>query len=372
MKIATVVGARPQFVKAAVVSRELQKFKRTCKSDVDAPKEIIVHTGQHYDNQMSDIFFKEMQIPRPAYHLGLGGGTHGSMTGQMLVRIEEIFFMEKPDAVLVYGDTNSTLAGALAAIKLHIPVAHIEAGLRSFNMQMPEEINRILTDRISRWLFCPTEIAVQNLKREGAGKWPGAQIYNVGDVMYDAVLFYRERATPGSLLNNLLAQYKDGFYLATVHRQENTDNIQRLKNIITALEDIATRVPVILPLHPRTRKYLLKTGLELRRVIAIEPIGYLDMICLLHNCKAVFTDSGGVQKEAYFFQKPCITLRDETEWVELVEHGYNRLVGADKAKIISAEQEFIHRDRDFTTPLYGDGHAGKKIIDILLNSRGEK
>ena len=367
MKILTVVGARPQFIKAAVVSRALQGLNNKFERNTAVIQEVIVHTGQHYDNYMSEIFFEEMQIPLPAYHLGLGGGTHGAMTGKMLAGLEEVFYKEKPDVVLVYGDTNSTLAGALAAVKLHIPVAHVEAGLRSFNMQMPEEINRILTDRVSRWLFCPTEKAVQNLKNEGVGEWPGVQVHYVGDVMFDAALFYREQAVPGPLLKKILSQNKDGFYLATVHRQENTDDPQRLRNIIDALEEIAVRLPVILPLHPRTRKHLLKMGLKLQRVRTIEPVGYLDMICLLHGCKAVFTDSGGVQKEAYFFQKPCITLREETEWVELVEHGYNCLVGADKEKIIGAEQGFIHRARDFSVPLYGDGRAGEKIVEILFN-----
>jgi len=276
---------------------------------------------------------------------------------------------EKPDIVLVYGDTNSTLAGALAAAKLHIPVAHVEAGLRSFNMQMPEEVNRILTDRISSWLFCPTETAVSNLEREGAGAWPGVMVHNVGDVMYDAALFYRQRAVAGPVVAELLERYQDGFYLATVHRQENTDNSQRLTSIINALEEIAERVPVVLPLHPRTRKHLTEIGLDIDNVTCIEPVGYFDMICLLDNCRAVFTDSGGVQKEAYFFHKPCITLRDETEWVELVEHRFNCLVGAEREKIIGAEQKFIQQARDYSIPMYGDGTAGEKIVDTLLSTR---
>ncbi|MEN6328397.1 MAG: UDP-N-acetylglucosamine 2-epimerase (non-hydrolyzing) [Syntrophomonas sp.] len=366
MKILTIVGARPQFIKAAVVSRAVEDYNQTVSSEKRID-EIIVHTGQHYDDNMSEVFFRQMQIPFPRYHLGIGGGSHGTMTGRMLEALESLMIDEKPAIVLVYGDTNSTLAGALAAAKLHIPVAHVEAGLRSFNMQMPEEINRILTDRVSHWLFCPTETAISNLKREGVDDWPGVQIKNIGDVMYDAALFYRERSVAGQLVADLLEQYKDGFYLATVHRQENTDDSQRLKSIITSLEEIAERVPVVFPLHPRTRKHLKELGMDMKRVTYIEPVGYFDMVCLLDKCQAVFTDSGGVQKEAYFFHKPCITLRDETEWVELVEQGNNCLVGAERESIINAEQEFIQQTRDFSITLYGDGKAGEKIVKFLVS-----
>jgi len=368
VKILTVVGARPQFIKAAVVSRAIEDHNRIV-SVGELVEELLVHTGQHYDDNMSEVFFRQMQIPIPRYHLGIGGGSHGAMTGRMLESLEGLMLEEKPDIVLVYGDTNSTLAGALAAAKLHIPVAHVEAGLRSFNMQMPEEVNRILTDRVSSWLFCPTETAVSNLEREGAGAWPGVMVHNVGDVMYDAAMFYRERAIAGHIVADLLDRYNEGFYLATVHRQENTDEPQRLTSIMTVLEEIAERVPVILPLHPRTRKHLLELGLTMKRVSCIEPVGYFDMVCLLDKCQAVFTDSGGVQKEAYFFHKPCITMRDETEWVELVEHGYNRLVGAERESIICAEQEFIQQARDFSVPLYGDGRAGEKIVKCLITYR---
>ena len=364
MKFVTVVGARPQFIKAAVVSRAIKQYNQTATAGGHM-EEVLVHTGQHYDDNMSEVFFRELQISEPKYHLGIGGGTHGTMTGRMLEALEDLMLQEKPDIVLVYGDTNSTLAGALAAAKLHIPVAHVEAGLRSFNMQMPEEINRILTDRVSSWLFCPTDTAVKNLEREGVENWPGVQVYNVGDVMHDAALFYRERAVAGPIFSELLEQYKDGFYLATVHRQENTDDSQRLKNIMTALDEIAVSMPVILPLHPRTRKHLAAIGLELKHVTCIEPVGYLDMIILLDSCRAVFTDSGGVQKEAYFFCKPCITLRDETEWVELVEQGFNCLVGADQRKILEAEQSFIPKNKDFEVLLYGTGVAGETIVNIL-------
>ncbi len=366
MKILTVVGARPQFIKAAVVSRSIAKYNKEA-SDREQIEELLVHTGQHYDENMSDVFFREMQIPKPSYHLGVGGGTHGAMTGRMLEAIERLLVKERPDLVMVYGDTNSTLAGALAAAKLHISVAHVEAGLRSFNMNMPEEINRILTDRVSQLLFCPTETAVINLEKEGASQWPNAKVHNVGDVMYDAALYYRERAKPGPVVSSLLNQYQGGFYLATVHRQENTDDLIRLRSIMTALENIAERVPVILPLHPRTRIYLSGMELHLQNLCFIEPVGYFDMVCLLNQCRAVFTDSGGIQKEAYFFHKPCITLRDETEWVELVKHGYNTLVGADSDKIIDAERHFIAKARDFSIPLYGDGNAGERILNIIKN-----
>jgi UDP-GlcNAc3NAcA epimerase len=366
MKILTVVGARPQFIKAAVVSRAIEEHNQV-RTDEENLQEVLVHTGQHYDDNMSEVFFQQMHIPTPRYHLGIGGGTHGAMTGRMLEALEGLMLEEKPDAVLVYGDTNSTLAGALAAAKLHISVAHVEAGLRSYNLQMPEEINRILTDRVSSWFFCPTDTAVKNLEQEGAAQWPGAQVHNVGDVMYDAALFYRERAKPESVVAGLLNQYQDGFYLATVHRQENTDDVNRLRNIMTALEEIAERVPVIMPLHPRTRKYLSEAGLHLQNVCCIEPVGYFDMLCLLDSCQAVFTDSGGVQKEAFFFKKPCITLRDETEWVELVANGFNVLVGANKEMILEAESNKNFFDIKKGISLYGDGDAGSKIVNLLLN-----
>ena len=364
MKILTVVGARPQFIKAAVVSRAIEEYNRKALKG-ERIEEVLVHTGQHYDDNMSEVFFRQMQIPLPSYHLGISGGSHGTMTGRMLQALESLMLEENPDIVLVYGDTNSTLAGALASAKMHIPVAHVEAGLRSFNMRMPEEVNRILTVRVSQWLFCPTETAVKNLEREGVAEWPGVQVHNVGDVMYDAALFYGQMAVAGPVVAELLERYQDGFYLATVHRQENTDNSQRLTSIITALEEIAERVPVILPLHPRTNKHLIGIGLSMENVNCVEPVGYFDMLCLLDNCRAVFTDSGGIQKEAYFFHKPCITLRDETEWVELVEYGYNLLVGSSKKKIIDAEQNWISKSRAFSIPLYGDGKAGKKIVKLL-------
>lgn len=364
MRIVTVIGARPQFIKAAVVSREIAK--------TPGINELIVHTGQHYDANMSDVFFEEMQIPKPHYHLAVGGGTHGAMTGQMLEKIEDVLIKEKPDAVLVYGDTNSTLAGALAAAKLHIPVAHVEAGLRSFNMKMPEEVNRILTDRISQWLFCPTDTAIKNLSKEGFPK--GSQnpmVTNVGDVMYDAALFYQKHAKPTEDVAALIDDLRNGYYLSTIHRAENTDNPQRIQSIFRALLEICKSMPVVLPLHPRTRKIIELSGCELvsktGQLFIIDPVGYFDMITLLSNCRGVFTDSGGVQKEAYFFHKPCITLRDETEWVELVDHGLNTLVGANRERIIAAAQEIKNRNPDYSLALYGTGNAGSSIVNLLMS-----
>ncbi|MCE5286398.1 MAG: UDP-N-acetylglucosamine 2-epimerase (non-hydrolyzing) [Pelosinus sp.] len=365
MKIITVIGARPQFVKAAVVSRAIDKYNQSDKQI----EEVIVHTGQHYDANMSDVFFEEMKIPKPHYNLHIGGGQHGAMTGQMLAKIEEVLLQEKPNAVLVYGDTNSTLAGALAAAKLHIPVAHVEAGLRSFNMRMPEEINRILTDRISTWLFCPTNTAIDNLKDEGFLRKTAGNKYlveNVGDVMYDAALFYKKLALPSGEISHILKEANHKFYLATIHRAENTDDKERLMNIISALDKIADNVRVILPLHPRTRNIIKQYNLHFKHIKVIDPVGYFDMVTLLGQCQAVFTDSGGVQKEAYFFHKPCITLRDETEWVELVERGYNFLVGADYDKIIQAQQELVIKEISFSEQLYGDGTAGVNIVQRII------
>lgn len=350
-RIVTVVGARPQFVKAAVVSRAIAQANRAEQKILQR----MVHTGQHYDDNMSEVFFRELDIPRPDYHLGVHGGSHGEMTGQMLARIEKVLLDEKPDLVMVYGDTNSTLAGALAAVKLHIPVAHVEAGLRSFNMRMPEEINRIVADRVSRWLLCPTATAERNLLAEGAGR---GRIHVVGDVMYDAVLHYSKKAP---------APRADRRYcVATVHRAENTDDAERLGAILDALEEVAEGTPVVLPLHPRTRARLKELELEPRRVELVEPVGYLEMIALVRGCEAVFTDSGGLQKEAYFLGKPCITLREETEWVELVELGVNKVVGARPEAIIEAWRVLRAARHDWSARPYGDGQAGRKIVAQLL------
>lgn len=356
MKIVTVLGARPQFIKAGTVSRETAKQKESGKG----VNEVIVHTGQHYDANMSDVFFEEMKIPRPDYMLGIGGRTHGAMTGQMLDKIEGVLVEEKPDVVMVYGDTNSTLAGALAASKLHIPVAHVEAGLRSFNMNMPEEVNRILTDRVSKWLFCPTQAAVDNLVNEGIDHWSGKPVIeNVGDVMLDGALFYKGLAvTPEGI--------PEGDYiLCTIHRAENTDSKERMTEITSALEEIALDKNIILPLHPRTKKLIADYGLTLNGVTVIEPVGYLNMVWLIDNCDLVLTDSGGLQKEAYFFCKPCITLRDETEWVELVKAGANRLVGADAAEVLKAVNS-VSDVLGYDLSLYGDGLAARRIVKRIL------
>ncbi len=359
MKIITIVGARPQFVKAAVISRAIRSH-----SDIT---EVIVHTGQHYDANMSDVFFEEMDIPKPQYNLDVNGGSHGSMTGKMMAKIEEVLLKEKPDWLLVYGDTNSTLAGALAARKLHIPIAHIEAGLRSFNMKMPEEVNRILTDRISDVLFCPTQTAVDNLDKEGYQNLP-TQVELTGDVMYDAALFYskvsEERA---SLYSSLNLQGKP-FVLGTIHRQENTDDPKRLGEIIEALNEIQKTTPVVVPLHPRTKKIISEGNYQPTFQI-LDPVGYFDMIELLKGAQLVMTDSGGLQKEAYFFNNPCITLRDETEWVELITSGCNVLAGASKNKILGAFNKFSMQKPDFSQKLYGQGLAGNEIIDALKQTQ---
>lgn len=351
MKILTILGARPQFIKAGSVSREIAKYKEI--------KEVIVHTGQHYDANMSDIFFQEMQIPKPDYFLGIGGKSHGAMTGQMIEKIEEVAFKEKPDWIVVYGDTNSTLAGALVASKLHIKLAHIEAGLRSFNMKMPEEVNRILTDRVSTILFCPTDAAVQNLKNEGYDNFD-CKIVKSGDVMQDGAIFYKNLALKPS------CNIKDDFILCTIHRAENTDDENRLRSIFEALNEIAEEKQIILPLHPRTKKILENLKLNIQNLTLIDPVGYLEMVWLIDNCSLVMTDSGGLQKEAYFFEKPCITLRDETEWVELVECGANVLVGADKRKIVEAYKNHQPLTTQHSHNLYGAGKASENIIKELL------
>jgi UDP-GlcNAc3NAcA epimerase len=353
MKILTILGARPQFIKAGSVSREIAKHKEI--------EEIIVHTGQHYDANMSDVFFEEMQIPKPNYFLGIGGKSHGAMTGQMMEKIEEVALKEKPDWIMVYGDTNSTLAGALVASKLHIKLAHIEAGLRSFNMKMPEEVNRILTDRVSNILFCPTETAVKNLKNEGYDNF-NCKIVKSGDVMQDGAMFYKNLAKKPS------CKIKDNYILCTIHRAENTDNKERLKNIFEALEEIGKEKQIILPLHPRTKKIIKNLKVNIKNLTIIEPIGYLEMVWLIDNCKLVITDSGGLQKEAYFFEKQCITLRDETELVELVECGANILVGADKEKIkVAYSNSSVFNKENSKLDLYGGGKASVKIIKELLN-----
>ena len=351
----TIVGARPQFIKAAVVSRALQNA---------GIKEIIVHTGQHFDANMSDIFFEEMQIPKPDYNLEINNLHHGAMTGRMLESIEKVLLKESPDLVLVYGDTNSTLAGALAAKKLNIIVAHVEAGLRSFNLAMPEEINRILTDRISDILFCPTATSVKNLKNEGFDAF-SSQILQVGDVMYDAALFYEKLSDRKSTIIHDLKIGDEKYILCTIHRQENTDNAASLLSIMDALNTLNHEIKVIIPLHPRTRHIIKNQGIKTSFQV-LDPVGYFDMIQLIRHSHLVMTDSGGLQKEAYFYGKYCITVRDQTEWTELVENGYNFLTGANKEKIISVCTNLMNQKPvEFSLQLYGDGKASVKIADAL-------
>ncbi|MCD4731258.1 MAG: UDP-N-acetylglucosamine 2-epimerase (non-hydrolyzing) [Bacteroidales bacterium] len=352
LKLATIIGARPQFIKAAVLSNEISK-----RSNVE---EIIIHTGQHFDENMSQIFFEQMEIPKPDYNLGINGTMHGAMTGQMLEQIEKILIDEKPDVVVVYGDTNSTLAGALAASKLHIPIAHVEAGLRSFNMKMPEEINRILTDRISKFLFCPSKTAVNNLKNEGFDNFD-SEVLNVGDIMYDAVMYFGSKSRKPDL------DIPDKFILATVHRQENTDNGSYLRSIFQAFNQISIDVPIVLPLHPRTKKAIDNYSIQIsKNVHFIEPVGYLEMLYLLNNSELVMTDSGGLQKEAYFFEKPCVTLRFETEWTELVENGFNIVSTPNFDKILDSVKIIQSTHLDFSKKLYGDGNAAELILKTLI------
>lgn len=351
MKVLTVVGARPQFIKAAPVSRALRRVAT----------EVLVHTGQHFDANMSDVFFEELGIPAPDHHLGIGGGSHGVMTGAMLARLEEVILAERPDRVLVYGDTNSTLAGALAAVKLHVPVAHVEAGLRSFNRRMPEEINRIMADHVSDLLFAPTASAVQWLAAEGITRG----VHEVGDVMLDAVRMFLPRAEEHSDVRARLDLEPGGYYLATIHRAENTDDPERLRELLMGLGR-ADR-PVIWPMHPRTRGQLTALGLELPPTVrAVGPAGYLDMLQLQRGAAAVLTDSGGVQKEACFLGVPCITLREETEWTETVEQGWNVLVGAD-ANRLHAAMTTLKRPGE---PVhgFGDGRASDLIAGLVAQA----
>lgn len=363
MRIFTVVGARPQFVKAAVVSREIS---RVAAVGVDI-SECLVHTGQHYDEKMSDIFFTEMRIPKPTHQLHVGGLSHASMTGRMLEQLEPLMQAEAPDWVLVYGDTNSTLAGALAAAKLHIPVAHVEAGLRSFNRAMPEEINRVLTDHMSNLLFAPTAQAVRNLANEGIH---GKKVAQCGDVMYDAALYYSQLEAQADVLAKLSLHSKR-YFLATVHRAENVDDPSRLAVIVQALAECSKTDPVVWPIHPRAHKALKNLNMlgveKLGNVQLIDPVGYLEMVQLERHAKLILTDSGGVQKEAYFFNAPCVTLRDETEWVELVECGANRLAPPTSASgIVRAVNDALRLNAPPAHGLYGDGNSARAIVKTLL------
>ncbi|QII83345.1 UDP-N-acetylglucosamine 2-epimerase (non-hydrolyzing) [Bordetella hinzii] len=356
-KVLTVLGARPQFIKASVVSAAIAGHPGL--------DEVVVHTGQHFDANMSDVFFEELGMQPPKHHLDIHGGGHGDMTGRMLIALERVMQAEQPDIVLVYGDTNSTLAGALAAAKLHIPVAHVEAGLRSFNMRMPEEINRILTDRVSRWLFTPTDSATRHLADEGIR---GDSVVQVGDVMFDVALHHGRRVTQDGGALARLGLAAGGYILATIHRAENTDDPRRLNVIVNALMTLSAERPVVWPLHPRTRGILQRLGLLetlAARVRLIEPVGYLDMVQLEKYAALITTDSGGVQKEAFFHHVPCVTLRDETEWTELVEAGWNRLAPpASEQDIVQAARRALEETPQEVQP-YGDGQAASKIADTL-------
>ncbi|MEW6376469.1 MAG: UDP-N-acetylglucosamine 2-epimerase (non-hydrolyzing) [Thermodesulfobacteriota bacterium] len=389
MKIITIVGARPQFIKAVAVSRAIQAFNRKAKKK--QIREVLVHTGQHYDYLMDRVFFEELQLPKPDYHLGVGSSSHARQTGLMLERIETVLEKEKPEIVVVYGDTNSTLAGALTAAKLNIPVAHVEAGLRSYNRDMPEEINRLLTDHLSSFLFCPTPQAVRNLLKEGIKNGKGKVVKNVGDVMYDSILYYSNLAEKKSTIlkdlglltpNSCTERFPSGaeaplgrsqtvpyYYLATLHRAENTDDPKRLKSILKALNEIGKKIPVILPLHPRTRKMIKVHGFlnDTRRIHLIDPVSYLNMLKLEKHARAILTDSGGVQKEAYWFKVPCFTLREETEWVETVKSGWNILVGTERKRII----EEVNNTKSLKAPprrgeIFGDGKASEKIVQTIV------
>jgi len=355
LRIVTIVGARPQFIKATAVSREIGE-----RPDIE---EIIVHTGQHFDQNMSDVFFNQLNIPRPKYNLNISSCGHGEMTGRMLEKVEKVLLEERPDWVLVYGDTNSTLAGSLASVKLHIPVAHVEAGLRSFNMKMPEEVNRVLTDRISSLLFCPTDTAVENLKQEGIT----SGVHNFGDVMYDVALYYQNLAQNKSDVLSRFALAPQKFALVTCHRAENTDNPERLREICDGLANVAKQMPVIFPLHPRTEKIikLSSCGTILKDLKIVPPQPFLDMVVLEKSARVILTDSGGIQKEAFFYRVPCVTMRDETEWVETVDSGWNQLVGASCRKICEAVEIAIKSELNITLSPYGDGKAAAKIVSCL-------
>jgi len=361
LKVVTIVGARPQFIKAAALSRIIRNLPEI--------NEILVHTGQHYDDNMSNVFFDELDLAQPNYNLGISGGKHGEQTGRMLISLEKLLITEAPDMVILYGDTNSTLAGTLAAVKLHIPIAHIEAGLRSFNKKMPEEINRILTDHCSDLLFTPTESGKKNLENEGINR---NKIFHVGDVMYDSTLHYSRIAENKSKILNDLSLTRKEYILGTIHRAENTDNIDKLKQIFKVLETIAEEITLVLTLHPRTKKSLKALDFEFQSsaIKFIEPVGYLDMLMLEKHSNLIITDSGGVQKEAYFQKVPCITLRNETEWVELVENGWNVLANLDNLLDIfnlSHTTNFPNTDS-----IYGGGKASEKIVDILKKSKSPK
>ena len=377
MKIVTIVGARPQFIKAAAVSRSIQAFnRRVLQGGIGKRlREILVHTGQHYDYLMDRVFFEELRLPKPDYHLGVGSGSHAIQTGRMLERIETVLNKEKPAIVVVYGDTNSTLAGALAAAKLHIPIAHVEAGLRSYKRNMPEEVNRLLADHLSTLLFSPTVQSVRNLSKEGIRNGDKTVVKNVGDVMYDSVLYYAQLAEKRStiledlnLVNLQSAICNPQYYLATLHRAENTDDPKKLKSILRALAEIAKDCYVVLPVHPRTKKMIKAHHLlrEVKEIQLTDPLSYFDMLALERHAKAILTDSGGVQKEAYWFRVPCLTLRKETEWVETIRGGWNVLVGTETSRIVKeVERRKWKKPSRRGRGIFGDGKASEKIVQII-------
>ncbi len=382
MKIVTIVGARPQFIKAGAVNRAIREFNKRSRTRFYKKRrirEILVHTGQHYDYLMDKVFFEELKLPKPDYHLGVGSGSHAKQTGLMLERIEAVLQKEKPEMVVVYGDTNTTLAGALVAAKLNIPITHVEAGLRSYVRTMPEEINRVLTDQLSTFLFCPTSQAVKNLAEEGIKPGRGRVVKKVGDVMCDSILYYSKIAEKKStvlkrldLLTPNSALRTPNYYLVTLHRAENTDNSNRLESILRALNEIGENTPVILPLHPRTKKmmevYHLFPGFK--NIRFIEPLSYLDMLKLEKNAVGILTDSGGVQKEAYWLRVPCFTLRGETEWVETVQSGWNTLVGTERKQIVRAVNHLVEKKTlsKKSTKSFGDGKASEMIVGLLAKS----
>ncbi|UFU00038.1 UDP-N-acetylglucosamine 2-epimerase (non-hydrolyzing) [Radiobacillus kanasensis] len=354
MKILTVVGARPQFIKSSMLSKAIQKNPKI--------QEIIVHTGQHYDDNMSNVFFEQLHLPKPDYYLGVGSDSHGKQTAHMLMELESIMNSVTPNIVLVYGDTNSTLAGSMAAAKLHIPIAHVESGLRSYNKKMPEEINRVITDHLSHWLFCPSQSAAENLKKEGITEG----VHVTGDIMYDSVLYFKDLALKQSSILQDLTLFNKSYYLATIHRAENTDQPDRLESILQALGQLKTTV--VLPLHPRTKSKIEQFNLN--HLIAssnmkvIDPLNYFDMLTIASQTELILTDSGGLQKEAYMLQVPCLTLRDETEWIETLDAGWNQLVGADSKKIVEGVAA-SHIPQEYPA-LFGTGNTAHEIMEILI------
>lgn len=352
MKIITILGARPQFIKAAALSHA---FKEN-----NLINEVIVHTGQHFDENMSKIFFDQLQIPKPHYQLDSGGMTHGAMTAYQLAEIEKILKKELPNYIVLYGDTNSTLSGALAASKLHVPIIHIEAGLRSFNMNMPEEINRIITDRLSKILFCPSKGAKENLMREGYRNFD-SEIHIVGDIMLDTIKLFIKNL-------EIIKPFEEPYVVCTIHRQENTDEIGRLSQIIEGLNEIAKTTKIIFPIHPRTKKIISdKNILQHKNIVVVKPMSYIDFLSHIKYCDLVITDSGGLQKESFFMEKNCIVIREQTEWTELISHNFNKLCGYSKKEIFQSYNDRSNLNTNFDFPIYGEGNTAKQIIKIISN-----